>query len=81
MAVKVGSFTKSTNTSTPVSQAVTGVGFQPKALILWTAGAPTSAATWTDSHRMSFGITTGAPTSDYWPTGFWAEHWPVGYWV
>ena len=39
MAVKVGSFAKSTNTSVPVTQAITGVGFQPRAAILWTTGA------------------------------------------
>lgn len=62
MAVKVGSFTKSTNTSVPVSQAVTGVGFQPKALILWTSGN-TSADTWEGGFLNAFGVTTGASAS------------------
>src|SRR5215471_1213916 len=32
---RVGTFTKSTNTSVPNDQAVTGVGFQPKVLLLF----------------------------------------------
>ena len=32
--VKVGNFTKSTNTSTPVDQSITGVGFEPKGIKL-----------------------------------------------
>ena len=43
MAVKVGSFAKSTAAAT-ASQAVTGVGFQPRALILWTTGATSSGS-------------------------------------
>jgi hypothetical protein len=42
---KKGSFTKSTNTSVPVNQSVTGVGFQPKALVFfWTAQTSAGAA-------------------------------------
>jgi hypothetical protein len=32
------------------------VGFQPRALILWTDGSATSADTWTASRRMSIGF-------------------------
>jgi len=62
MAVKVGSFTKATSTDVPVTQAVTGVGFQPKALLLWTAGN-TSVNTWTDGYLYAIGMTTAANAS------------------
>ena len=55
MAVKVGSFAKSTAAAT-ASQAITGVGFQPRALILWTDGSATAVDTWTDSYRCSIGF-------------------------
>jgi hypothetical protein len=54
MACKVGSFAKSTGAAT-VAQAVTGVGFQPWAVILWTVGA-TSADTWTDGYLAAYGF-------------------------
>jgi hypothetical protein len=38
VSFKTGTFTKSTNTSTPVDQSVTGVGFVPKAVILYSHG-------------------------------------------
>lgn len=41
--VKIGSFAKSTNTSVPVSQAVTGVGFAPKMLWLLSPNRAASA--------------------------------------
>jgi len=59
MSVKVGSFTKITATTT---QSVTGVGFKPKALILWTAGS-TSDATWHNGYNMSIGF-----SADYFDT-------------
>jgi hypothetical protein len=54
MACKVGSFTKSTAAAT-VAQAITGVGFQPRALILFTAGATTDE-TWADGYRAAIGF-------------------------
>ncbi|KKM98089.1 hypothetical protein LCGC14_1161510, partial [marine sediment metagenome] len=36
--VKVGTVTKTTDTGVPVTQAVTGLGFQPKAIMVWTYG-------------------------------------------
>lgn len=61
MAVKVGSFTKSTG-GAPASQAVTGIGFQPKALILWTA-AQTSADGFGAGFQYAIGFTAGASSS------------------
>ncbi len=58
MAVKVGSFAKSTG-GAPASQPITGIGFAPKALILWTVGA-TSANTYAGHIRHAFGISDGA---------------------
>jgi len=53
MAVNAGSFAKSTG-GAPASQAITGVGFQPRALILWTSGA-TSAGSWQDHIHFGYG--------------------------
>ena len=51
----VGSFTKSTNTSTPVSQAIAhGLGETPKALIIWSAGK--SNSTLGSNARLAFGV-------------------------
>lgn len=61
MAVKVGTFTKSTAAAT-ASQAIADVGFTPKALILWTSGT-TSDATFQADVRYAIGITTGASAS------------------
>ncbi len=55
-----GTFTKSTG-GAPASQAVTGIGFQPKALILW-ATAQTSFGV-TTGYQFAYGITDG--TDDY----------------
>lgn len=60
MAVKVGSFTKSTAAAT-ASQAVTGLGFLPKVLLLWTAAA--TADGFSDGYHYAFGATTGAAES------------------
>lgn len=60
MAVKVGSFTKATG-GAPASQAITGIGFQPKALILWTAGS-TTVNTYQTDIRNSVGLTDGTTT-------------------
>ena len=55
---KVGSFTKSTNTSVPVSQAVAhGLGVTPKALILWTEGKTDES--FGVSSLFGFGVTDG----------------------
>jgi hypothetical protein len=62
MAVKVGSFAKTTAAAT-ASQSVTGVGFKPRALILWTDGVATGAGAWGDSQRMAFGVTAGPDNS------------------
>ena len=61
MAVKVGSFAKPTAAAT-ASQAVTGVGFTPQVLFLWTAGK-TAADDWSNDYRYGFGCTTGASNS------------------
>lgn len=61
MAVNVGSFTKSTAAAS-VDQAVTGVGFTPKALILWTAGT-TTAGGFVDGYTYAIGLTAGASSS------------------
>ena len=53
MAVKVGSFTKATGAAT-ASQPITGVGFKPRAVILWTIGA-TSAGSWTSGYTYAIG--------------------------
>lgn len=54
MAVKVGSFAKSTAAAS-VDQAITGVGFKARALILWTAGN-TSEDTWQDNYLAAVGF-------------------------
>jgi hypothetical protein len=56
LSVKCGSF--STRTSTG-SQAYTGVGFQPKALILWCVGA-TSAGSFQAHAQVFYGIASGS---------------------
>jgi hypothetical protein len=55
--IKVGTFTKSTD-GAPVQQAITGVGFQPRALVLWTS-AQAYAAAWTDNLFLAMGMTDG----------------------
>jgi len=55
---KVGSFTKSTSTGTPVSQSVAhGLGVTPKALILWTGGC--TGESFAASYLFGFGVTDG----------------------
>lgn len=58
MAFSVYKGTFAANTSTG-SQAVSGVGFQPKALILWTTGQ-VNADAYEANQRLSFGIATAA---------------------
>jgi hypothetical protein len=59
LSSKTGSFTKNTGTGT---QAVTGVGFTPKALLLWTSYATTTDVI-VDGVSFGMGVTTGASES------------------
>jgi hypothetical protein len=61
LSVKAGSFTKST-AAAPAAQAVTGIGFTPKALILFTCGA-TALNTATAHFKTAIGFTAGASSS------------------
>ncbi len=63
MLVKIGSFAK-TGAAAPASQAVTGVGFTPKALILWN-GTGVTSSTVLAGHRVSVGFTAGASNSRF----------------
>ena len=58
--VKVGTFNKDTGTA-PDSQAVTGVGFEPVALILWVTGKTSTG--FAVNYQSSFGFTDG--TNDF----------------
>jgi len=51
---KIGTFNKSTNTGTPVNQAITGIGFTPKALILFS-----TQVTAEDSNSAGLGFCLG----------------------
>lgn len=62
MQVKVGSFVQSL-VAAPSTQAVTGIGFQPKALILWTSGG-TVDGTFRTGSRFGIGFVTG-PTEQH----------------
>jgi hypothetical protein len=59
---KTGSFAKTTSTATLVTQAITGVGFQPNAVILYTAGVAgaNSAGVSTDGFTFATGFTDTA---------------------
>ncbi len=57
MQIKVGSFVQS-SLPAPAAQAVTGIGFKPKAVILWTTGG-TVDGTFRLGSRVGFGIATG----------------------
>ena len=46
--VATGIFTKSVG-GAPAVQSVTGIGFEPKVLLLWTTGVCTALDNWTDS--------------------------------
>ncbi len=59
LSTKTGSFTKNASTG---AQAVTGVGFLPKAIIFWTS-YQTSSDTPTTSYRYGWGCSTGAAES------------------
>jgi hypothetical protein len=63
---KVGSFAKSTG-GAPATQAITGLGFQPKALILWTAGGTVDGTIQTQATRDSrscIGIVSSTAAAD-----------------
>jgi hypothetical protein len=60
LLTKVGSFTKPTATGL---QAITGVGFAPKALLFWTV-ANTTSGSFRSGSIQSLGFTTG-PTNSY----------------
>jgi hypothetical protein len=62
---KVGSFDKSTNTSTPVDQAVTGLGFTPKALILM-CSQTTAEDTQTVNLVTAMGFSDGTTEKSVW---------------
>jgi hypothetical protein len=59
--IKTGSFTKST-AGAPVSQVIAGIGFTPKAIIMWTEGG-TVSGTFHGSRLSAFGISSGAAAS------------------
>jgi hypothetical protein len=63
LSAKVGTFTKSTGAA-PVAQAVTGVGFQPKVLILWTVGQTTPNVVVAGDFLGAYGAAT-SPTNAY----------------
>lgn len=61
-STKAGNFTKNTSTPGPQSQAITGVGFQPKALFLWMGGNLISGS-FAAGSSFSAGFTSGASDS------------------
>lgn len=62
LLTKVGSFAKNNTTGT---QAITGVGFTPKAIIFWTSQTNGwVSGTWTPGYSALFGMTAG-PTNSY----------------
>lgn len=56
----VGSFTKTNTTGT---QAITGVGFTPKAIVFWTSGSNAASGTWDQHIYQGIGFTSGASDS------------------
>ena len=64
LLVKQGTFTK-TNAAPPVSQSITGVGFQPRALILWC-----SKLTSPFGNNLEFGLGFSDGTRSYTAAGF-----------
>lgn len=61
LSTKVGSFTKPSVTG---NQVITGVGFQPKAIVVWTAGSNSASGTWTSYYFNVIGFSTG-PSNSY----------------
>lgn len=61
LLTKVGSFNKINVTG---QQAVTGVGFTPKAIIFWASGAGPTSGTWETQNHGMLGFTTG-PTNSF----------------
>lgn len=63
---KVGKFVKSTG-GAPAAQAITGLGFQPKVLIFWTAGCTVDGTIQTQATsdaRVCIGIASGTLAAD-----------------
>ena len=58
LSVKQGSFAKSTSTSVPVTQNITGLGFTPKAIWMWTEAS--TGTTFDDHWMMSYGFSDGS---------------------
>lgn len=61
LLTKVGTFNAATSTG---NQAITGVGFQPKALIIWGVGTTTDGAWTTNWFTEGIGFST-SPTNQY----------------
>lgn len=61
LSTKVGSFTKPTVTG---NQSITGVGFTPKVIMVWTAGANLASGVWTSYYFSCLGFSSG-PTNSY----------------
>ena len=60
---KVGNFNKSTNTTTPVDQSVTDVGFRPVGLLMASFNLAASTSIQTEA-RMSLGAADGPPATN-----------------
>ena len=57
---KSGIIAKSTDTtSSGITQTVSGLGFDPKAIILYTVGAPSTGTGWVDGSRIGMGFSDG----------------------
>lgn len=67
---KVGMFTAAYSGGLPQDQSVTGVGFQPKALILFTAGLLTADGNVGPDEAVGFGISDGTASQSY---GWWTD--------
>lgn len=59
-SLAVGSFTTNTSTGT---QAITGLDFEPKAVLFWTSGSFAAAGGWQSDIYQSIGMTSGAAES------------------
>lgn len=66
----VGTFHQPTDAA-PVTQEITGLGFQPSALIMF-AGSPTAEDTWTEDALLAIGFASAA-ASDF-SAAFFSEH-------
>lgn len=66
-----GTFVKAVGGS--ATQSVTGVGFTPKAIIMWTVGSGNASGTWGTDRYESYGITAG-PTKSWSIAGVSADN-------